>query len=587
MNDMRENKRSTSAPAARIRAVAIMMAIVVVAIAVCVALQFLPARWRQIDLANSGMDHITDTTKTFLASLDEDITIYWLRDAATADDRVEMFLDCYDRASDRVTVEIKDLDYFTELFGGTQVPDEDNYIVVKSDKRQLVETESALYYYRNEMIDSMAGQEYKMTAEEVNQYVAYVPENEVESYWAVTTVHFHGEALLTGMIDYVTAELSKAYTLTGHGEAELVMTENDIALWKQMGLSTETLDLQKAGAMPSDADRLIINAPTKDITDAECAMILSYMAKGGSVILVTDGASAAFPNLAKLGAVYGLTAEKGIVVDPAHGYHVADEPSNMLLPAPGTHDIAAMLGTYYLAMMPNAHGIKIADTLPAGVSASAILCTSEESFRLSGEGPLSDPASTNVAVAAQKTVTDAEGASKTAKLVWFGSSEAFGEDAIKMTSVKYELEVEVTAETTETTTEAAESGTDAPAEDTAEAVGGETEDTAEPSEPETETEPETESETKPETKPETEIKEYEEAVGNNYYMAAALSWMTGRFSSEYNDIPSVQQPSLGSAMTISSSAITVIWGIVTVALIPVGALAGGLLGRMYRRRRRE
>ena len=291
-NEMNENKRDRRAFVARVRAVAIMMAIVVVAIAVCVALQFLPARWRQIDLANSGMDHITDTTKTFLASIDEDITIYWLRDSATADDRVEMFLDCYDAASDRVTLKTKNLDYYTVLFGGTEVPDE-GCIVVKSDKRHVIETESSLYHYRNGMIDSMAGKEYKMTADEVNQYVSWFP-NQENAYWAATTVHFHGEAVISAMIDYVTTEFSKAYALTGHGEAELAMAETDTSLWSQMGISVESLDLQKAGGMPTDADRLIINAPTKDLTNEECATILSYMAKGGSVILVTDGVSASF-----------------------------------------------------------------------------------------------------------------------------------------------------------------------------------------------------------------------------------------------------------------------------------------------------
>ena len=577
VNEMNENRGNTRMLATRIRAVAVVLAMILLAIALCTALQLLPSLWRRVDLSRSGMTDISDETKKFLADLDEDVTIYWLRDPAAADDRVEMFLDCYEMASDHVTVKIRDLDYFIELLGGTEVPDEDHYIVVQSAKRQVVETESSLYHYRNALIDSMAGREYKMTVDEVNQYASLFNESQLEAYWSSMTVHFHGEALLTSMIDSVTADISKAYTLTGHGEAELVLTENDVALWEQLGLATETLDLGKAGAMPADADRLIINAPTKDLTDAECDMILGYMKKGGSVILVTDGKSAAFPNLARIGAVYGLSAEQGTVVDPAYGYHVKDEPSNILLPGPGSHEIATMLASYYLALMPNAHGIQIADSLPTGVTADAVLSTSEDSFLLSSDGQPSEPAIYHVAVAAQKTVTDASGESKTAKLVWFSSSEAFGADVIKQTSAKYELEVEVTADATEDTTEAATETADAPAEETEAAVGEEPD--------ATETETEAESETDAES--ETEIKEYTEAVGNSYYMAASLSWMTSRFSSEYSSIPSVQQPSLGSALTITSKILPVAWGIVTVVLIPIGVLAAGLLGRMYYRRRRE
>ena len=81
--------------------------------------------------------------------------------------------------------------------------------------------------------------------------------------------------------------------------------------------------------------------------------------------------------------------------------------------------------------LPNCHAIGVAATLPAGVTVTPLFTTSDKAVlvTLDKTANLTEAGKLEVAVAAAKSVTTAEGTTKTANLTWFASANAFTDTA--------------------------------------------------------------------------------------------------------------------------------------------------------------
>lgn len=291
------------------------MIAVMIAIVVFVDLMAgqIPDSIRSIDVTQSGLYSISDTTTKLVKGLQDDVTIYVLSSESTADQTVSRLLDKYEGLSSHLKVE-----YIDPVQNPTFLQDYNESGNNVSSGSLIVE--SALRY---KLVDAADLYTY-----EIN-YSTYQYEQ----------TGFDGEGQITSAISYVTNESTpKYYTLTGHGEQSLGADFTE-ALTK-MNAETEDLDLMQSDAVPEDAEAVIINAPTSDLSGDDLSKIEEYLSGGGSLIAVTNfDTNAAMNNYKALLEWYGVELHDGVVMedDPSHYY----QSNAYLLPSVAYDDITA------------------------------------------------------------------------------------------------------------------------------------------------------------------------------------------------------------------------------------------------------
>ena len=223
----------------------IVLTTIVLAILVVVNIfaQALPSSATQYDISSTKLYSITSNTKVVVNALKEDVTIYWVVQNGKEDDVIEKLLDKYDTLSDHIKIKKKNPDIyptFTQKYTSDEVAN--NSLIVECGDR--------------------------------NRYIAYsdiyVTSGSADSGYSRTT-SFDGEGAITSAIDYVVnSEQPKMYILNGHGEAELSTTFSN-QLTKE-NIETEKFSLLTTNEVPDDADFVLINAPSSDISeeDADC-----------------------------------------------------------------------------------------------------------------------------------------------------------------------------------------------------------------------------------------------------------------------------------------------------------------------------
>lgn len=368
----------------RVGGYSVLAAAIVIAIAVFanVLVSALPAKYTQFDTTSSQLFSLSEQTELLVSGLEDEVTVYWIVQNGAEDSTLSTLLDRYAALSKNLKVSKIDPD-------------------VQPTFVQQYVTGSI---YNNSLV---------VECGERSTYVSYedIYEYDYSNYYSTGSydVGFAGESALTSAIDYVTNEdLPKLYTLTGHGESAL--STNFQASVDKQNILTESLSLLTVEGVPEDADCLLINAPTSDVSESERDAILEYLQAGGKLVLITgplqDGTE--LTNLEAVMEYYGVTAEDGIVVEGSQSNYIFPSPVN-LLPEYGSHEITSPLssGGYYMCL-PVAQGLSVSDTGRDGVSVTQLLTTSGEAFsKLSGynmttyekeEGDIDGPFALAVAV---------------------------------------------------------------------------------------------------------------------------------------------------------------------------------------------
>ncbi len=288
----------------------------------------IPTRYRAPDVSARGYYSISENTEQFLNRIDEDVTLYVIREN-DREMRFEYFLEAFAARNKHIKLQylmLKDSDEVLSKVGlnrhtltGVQY-----LLIAETDKRAEVLNYSSFFYYKT---DNTYLQQFglsQMTTAEYSQYTNYFYQmaSQNESYGTYleyllydTFLYFQGDALLSKMIEYVTADrVPKNYLLTGHGEWEGVdsLFLNMLATY---GIGYETLDLSKSTEIPADAVNLLVFTPTSDYSISVTDTMKEYLNRGGQMIFVTKEENLSMPNLTSLLASYGLRAEKGAVWD--------------------------------------------------------------------------------------------------------------------------------------------------------------------------------------------------------------------------------------------------------------------------------
>lgn len=313
----------------------------------------LPERYTQLDLTDNSVYSLSDETKKLCESLDGDITLYYLARTGGEDSRTLSLLQQYADLSSHIQVVQKDPVLYPTFGNQYDAADASlGSVIVDGGDRYRVVDYTDLY----------------------QQTINY------ETYQYETS--FDGEGQITSALAYVSSDtLPKIYIVQGHGESGISSTLSD-GLTRQ-NMETDSLNLLTVDAVPEDADALLINAPTKDLSEDEAAKVTSYLESGGTLMLVTnygEYSAAEMPNLTAIAADYGLSAQEGIVIEGDSNAHLNQYPY-YILPTLESHDITApLLEEGSNVLVPLAHGIAIADTLPDNVTAQALMTSSDQAY---------------------------------------------------------------------------------------------------------------------------------------------------------------------------------------------------------------
>ena len=392
-----------------------------IVIAVVIALNLfvgaLPASITTIDTSKEKIFTIGDETKALLGKITDEVDIYMFveegKETSTITN-VEQLIKQYTGTSSKIKYRVIDpaiSPNFSKQY--TEETLNAGSVIVVSGSRSRVIKGDTWYMY-----ETAQG---RLTASEYNQY-AYLYYSYGQSFDAVEI--FLGETNLTSAISYVTSEnTSRIYYLTGHGESALSGTFASAVSDANIEISELSL-ISGDGKIPDDCTLLMINYPSKDISEAELTEISAYFDRGGAVLLTTyieyvmDGAE---PNISALAAKAGMQTVDGMIFEgdssryQSYSYNIIPTLSESC-PDELWSDVAL---TY---MTPYSHGI--VETENADTTFYPVLTTSSLSFikeniyevetleREDGdaEGPF------NVAAAATKE-TDAG----TAKFIWYST----------------------------------------------------------------------------------------------------------------------------------------------------------------------
>ena len=428
-------RRLTLTPAV-VRTAAIGLATVILLAAANIGVWNLPAQYSLFDTSGLGITDLTEDSRRFVRELDEDVTIYWICADGVIDNSQSLLLTRYAEENDRLRVTIldpvADADVVARYVDGEA---SNNSLIIASDRRAKVVERVELYYYTNSRLDP--DETYRFTFSELSYYVSYYISmygQEVESILGnATKSYFNGEAVLTSALDYVTADtVPQGYVLTGHGANG--PSDALLALWEEADVLTAELDLRTADAVPTNANCLILFAPSEDLTEREDALVRAYMARGGSFLLVTSPACVTrCPRIMALGAEFGMVAERGTVTDTSAGGHYGDSFYYISPTVSNQHGITySMSAAGYGACLPNAHAISVGRA--DGVTVTPLMTTSESGqLMVEGIGAGTRKALCLAATSARTVQTDGGEKTATAMFTWFGSADAFT-DAVNTAS---------------------------------------------------------------------------------------------------------------------------------------------------------
>ncbi len=365
------------------------MIVVVLAITVIVnlAVTKLPDSMQNIDVTSSRLYSLTDDTKNLVSGLKDDVTIYVLDKESASDKTLNKTLKSYEALSKHIKVSYVD-------------PAENPTFIQKY-------TDDSSKVYMNSLIVT-CGDKSKI----VNFSDVYETSTDYTTYSQKTT-GYDGEGQITSAIDYVTSDSNPViYTLTGHNETALSSTFTDAV--SKMNITVQDLDFMQNDSVPDDAQAVIINAPTSDLSSDDLKKLEDYFNKGGNVIAVTNyEATGDMTNYKALLSYFGITLNDGVVLDSDSSRYY--QYPSYLLPNVESDDITSGITNGYI-MSPFSQEITY-DSSNSQVAYTPLLQTSESAYVHSSVSSESDMEQTDsdqlaariVGLKAVKTISSSDG----------------------------------------------------------------------------------------------------------------------------------------------------------------------------------
>ena len=430
-------------------AFAIILCVCVIAANSLVAL--IPVRFSTFDMTSSKIMSVGKETKSFVSSLDTNVTIHVLG-ADSSNKSLEVLLAKYDSLSNNLnvnyttTTEVEEILYSLGWDGMS--PLEPYTLILESDKERYdVIFPSGMYYYENPQFGTMNESTYTSYLNNLGQYVAQYPTNTeyssmLSSLLNETQMFYSAEELINTSIEYLSVDVIPApYYLTGHGEASAEESML-LATYSYLGFPIEILDAADLSQLPEDASSLLISNPATDISKAQAELFIDFLKNGGAMTIITNEANLDMPNLMSILSEYGLSANKGFVAydheaaakeaeenaetdstatqeDTATEEEAPEYPDKNLVPTTinSSHEALALFEGYTTNVL-RANEIIVSDTLRDTVKVTTALTTDEKSFI---DGVENSTGAKVIGVIAEENVADVG----TTKLTWLTGGESF------------------------------------------------------------------------------------------------------------------------------------------------------------------
>ena len=384
------------------------ISVVVLAIAVVFNLVVgkLPAQYRNVDLSQTKLSTIGDTTKELVGALDQDVTIYQIVESGKENETIQKLLERYAGLSSHVKVETMD-PVLHPNFVSEYTEDDlaDNSLIVVGEKRNKVIPYADMF-------------------ESTVNYQTYQYE----------TTGFDGEGQVTRAISYVTTDsLPIMYTITGHEEGD--MTEDMKSAIEKENIEMKDLNLLTEESVPDDADCVMLFSPQNDLSEEEADKLITYMENGGKAVIITSYLNKEMPNLQKVLNNYGIGTMEGVVLE-ADGQHYISGNPTYLVPNIGSSDALGDLSkANSYVLMPVAQAVEKLEDKRDSVTIESLLTTSDSAYvktNVNGtlekedgdaEGPF------DVGVAVTESVDNGE-----TKLIYLTSANLFSQQVDAMVS---------------------------------------------------------------------------------------------------------------------------------------------------------
>lgn len=368
------------------------VAVIAIAILLNLILSRVPSTYTKFDTSELKLYSISDESAEIVKAIKDDITVYFIAENGAEDQTIEELVGRYQALNSRI--KLKKIDPVTNPNFTTKYTDEKlsgSSLIFESAKRSVAIDYNDIYV-----------KEYSMN---------------YQTYQVDTKSSFAGESRITSALEYVTTDnLPVLYSLSGHGEGALSETMKNYI--KDDNIELRELTLLTVDKVPADADCVLVNMPTADITADEKTKLLAYLESGGDMILVTGyGANAKLDNIFAVAAYYGMEADTGLMVEGSANNYITYP--YFLMPKITSHEITSLMQSEnFYVLMPYAMGIKTAAKPPRTVKVTELLYTSGSAFSKKGDvstltkdaGDVEGP----FAVAAAATEDDT-------KFVWFAS----------------------------------------------------------------------------------------------------------------------------------------------------------------------
>lgn len=347
--------------------------VLVILILVNLAVNSLPATMTSITNEKSSVYTITDASKDYLKTLDQEITVYIVQiDGASGehDLMIKKYVERYATLSDKLTVKYIDPEIKPNFLPSHNTDNEIGeeyldtaytHLVVESEKRSRIIPYADIFKY------ALSGDD--LTAfYQANGYVPY---------------SYEIENCLLSAIDYVTLDVVPTiYYTSTHKEASL--DEGFNAFAKLDNVNLKALDLETEGKVPSDACAVIIYSPQTDFSEKEINALKEYADKNGNVIISTDyNINVSDRYLDRLYAFtkeyYGMDYLDALVLEGDTG-RIYGYPIYIYATMTDKVPSAIKSGTGGYVLFTYAHAISVSDTLPEGVTVDKLFTTTSGGY---------------------------------------------------------------------------------------------------------------------------------------------------------------------------------------------------------------
>lgn len=346
---IQKRRYSVSGGGMKLGAYSVSGILVAIALAVAVNLGFnyVPEQYSSFDLTENKLYALTEDTKTFLAGLSEDVTIYVLEEEGAGDADLEKTLERMKDQSGHVKVtyvsQSKNPNFYQNY---TQEPPVSNSLIVEGEKRSRVVSYEDIYTY----------------------------ELDYSSY-SYQSTGYDGEGQIVSAIAYVTTEdMPVFHAIGGHGELEL--EEKFVNAIEKENASCEQLMLYSVDEIPENAQGIILNAPTGDYSKDDAEKVIAYLKKGGRALIVTTMTEEETTNFNSILDFYGISEVEGTIVELDRNFYYQNP--YYLFPNVEISDVTESL-TDSLVFAPFSKGLSY-DEMQEDAVYTPLLTTSSSAF---------------------------------------------------------------------------------------------------------------------------------------------------------------------------------------------------------------